>query len=58
MPAPLSPTSIHQGPGRLWLYVPEPAHGNRLVRAGRLTGTAGRAGGVGRDDRLHGRPDD
>jgi len=27
----LSPTSIHQGPGRLWLYVPAPAHGNRLV---------------------------
>ena len=31
MSAPLSPTAIHQGPGRLWLYVPEPAHGNRLV---------------------------
>jgi len=27
----LSPTSIHQGPGRLWLYVPEPAHGSRLI---------------------------
>ena len=31
MSAPLSPTAIHQGPGRLWLYVPEPAHGSRLV---------------------------
>jgi hypothetical protein len=27
----LTPTAIHQGPGRLWLYVPEPTHGNRLV---------------------------
>ena len=27
----LTPTAIHQGPGRLWLYVPEPAHGNRLI---------------------------
>jgi hypothetical protein len=31
MPPSLTPTAIHQGPGRLWLYVPEPAHGNRLV---------------------------
>ena len=43
----------------MWLYVPEPAHGNRLVIGRRrLAGTAGRARGVGRDDRLHGRPDD
>lgn len=27
----LSPQAIHQGPGKLWLYVPQPAHGNRLV---------------------------
>ena len=27
----LTPTAIHQGPGRLWLYVPAPAHGNRTV---------------------------
>jgi len=27
----LTPTAIHQGPGRLWLYVPEPAHGSRLI---------------------------
>ena len=31
MPPPVSASSIHQGSGRLWLYVPEPAHGNRLV---------------------------
>jgi len=27
----LTPTAIHQGPGRLWLYVAAPAHGSRLV---------------------------
>ena len=27
----LTPTAIHQGPGRLWLYVPAPAHGNRVI---------------------------
>jgi len=31
MPPPVSASSIHQGLGRLWLYVPEPVHGNRLV---------------------------
>ena len=27
----LTPTAIHQGPGRLWLHVPTPANGARLV---------------------------
>jgi len=31
MAPPLSASSIHQGPGRLWLYVPEPAHGSRVI---------------------------
>ena len=31
MAPPVSSSSIHQGPGRLWLYVPEPVPGTRLV---------------------------
>lgn len=27
----LTPTGVHQGPGRLWLYVPTPVSGTRLV---------------------------
>jgi hypothetical protein len=30
-PPAVSPQAIHQGTGRLWLYVPEPATGSRLI---------------------------
>jgi len=41
----ITPTSIHQGPGSLWLYVPAPAHGSRLVIG--LDGSPAQPAGLG-----------